>query len=116
MSKQRVVSNFIVMGAGQIATWVISLAYSVVISRYLGPTRLGEFMLATSIVAVLGLVVGLGMNTLLTRTVARTPDRTSALASAAIVARVLLGIPALAALYAYARIAHLNAETRAAAF
>lgn len=116
MSKQRIMSNLLILGGGQIATWMLTTIYLVVVSRYLGPGRQGELSLAGSIVSVLGLVVTLGMDTLIIRTVARTPERTDMIASTAIVVRGILALPALAALYIYVQIANLNAETRQAAF
>lgn len=116
MSKQRIASNLLVMGTGQIITWTLTTLYLVLVSRYLGPYRQGELSLAASIVSVLGLVVGLGMDTLITRTVARRPERSGPLASAAILTRVFLAIPALAVLYIYAHVAHLNGETRLTAY
>lgn len=116
MSKQRIAANLLIMGAGQIATWVLSTIYLVMVSRYLGPDRQGELSLAVSIVTVLGLVVNLGMETLITRTVARTPERGAAIASTAIVVRGILALPVFVALYIYAQIAGLNLETRQAAY
>jgi O-antigen/teichoic acid export membrane protein len=115
MSKQRVASNLLAMGIGQGATFVFTLLLFVVISRYLGPTRFGELTLAKAIVMVAWLGVTLGMETLITRTVARSPERAGNVASAAMIARGLLAIPMFAAVYLYAHIAHLSAETSTAA-
>lgn len=116
MSKQRVLSNVLMMGAGQVITSVLSLGQIILTSRYLGPSRLGELTLAWSIALMLGIVVELGMNTLIARTVARTPERTGVLLSTAILVRGMLAIPALLALVIYVQIAHLNTETRLAAY
>ena len=115
MSKQRVLSNFLIMGCGQVVTWLLSTVYLAVVSRYLGPVRQGELSLALAIVAVLALAIGLGMDTLITRTVARAPERASSLVSAAILVRLALSIPGLIVLYVYTEMAHLNAETRGVA-
>jgi len=103
------------MGIGQGATFVFTLLLFVVISRYLGPTRFGELTLAKAIVMVAWLGVTLGMETLITRTVARSPERAGTVASAAMVARGALAIPMFAAVCMYAHVAHLNAETSTAA-
>ncbi len=116
MSKQRVLTNLLVLGTGQIATWAISTLFLIVVSRYLGPARQGELSLAVSAVAVFGLVVMLGMDTLIVRTVARTPERIGTIISTALVVRVALSIPVIGALYVYAHLAHLNVETRQAVY
>jgi O-antigen/teichoic acid export membrane protein len=115
-NKQRIVSNLLSMGIGQIATFVFSLLLFVVISRYLGPSRFGELILAKAIVMVAWLGVTLGMETLIMRTVARAPERAGPVASAAIVARSGLAIPVLVGVYVFVRIAHLNAETALATY
>jgi O-antigen/teichoic acid export membrane protein len=116
VSKQRIISNLLVMATGQIATWALSTVYLVLVSRYLGPGRQGELSLATSVVAVFGLILALGMDTFITRAVARAPERTGTLASTAMMVRGAVAIPVLAALYIYAHVAHLNAETRQATY
>lgn len=111
-NKQRVLANALILGIGQVVTWVLSTVYLAVVSRYLGPVRQGELTLALSLVTVLGIAISLGMDTLITRTVARTPERASTLVSATIIVRLALSIPGGIALYVYTIIAHLNAETR----
>src|SRR4051794_20368157 len=101
MSRQRIVSNVLSMGIGQVSTWSLSLAYFVMLGRYLGPNRFGELALAKSVVAVLWLGATLGMEILITRAVARTPERAGELTSAGILARAALAIPVLTALYLY---------------
>lgn len=113
---RRIASNIAALGSGQIVTWIISAVYLIIVSRYLGPTRLGELTLAVSIVSILGLVVAMGMETHITRTVARHAERGYRVAAAAIVSRAALLAPAAAVLYLYAHVAHLNAPTREAAF
>lgn len=115
-SRQRIVSNVLIMGVGQIATFGLSLAYTVLVSRYLGPTRFGALMLAKSIVVVLWVAAQLGMTTLITRSVARNPNDAGRLVSAAMIARTGLAIPALAAIYIYTHVVHLDPETSLAAY
>lgn len=116
MSKQRVISNVLMMGVGQIITSALSFGQIVLTGRYLGPNRLGELALALSIGSVLAIVVELGMNTLITRTVARTPERAGVLVSAAVLVRAALAIPALLALTVYMQVAQFNTETRLATY
>ncbi|HZU14563.1 MAG TPA: flippase [Chloroflexota bacterium] len=116
MAKHRIVRNLLILVSGQIITWTISIAHLVLMSRYLGPVRLGEFVLAAAITMVLGLIAGLGMETYIVRAVAREPARSDTLVSAAVVARggLLLLVPVC--VFVYATLAHLNATTADAAY
>lgn len=114
--KQRIVSNLLIMGVGQVVTFGLSLVYVILISRYLGPDRFGELTLAKAVVVMFWLGGQLGMTTLITRTVARTPERAGALVSAAMIVRSALALPVLAAIVIYVHIAHLDAETSLAAY
>lgn len=116
-SKQRVASNLVLMGTVQIGTWGLSFAYTYITSRYLGATRLGALTYIGSILALLGLVVGLGLDTYITRAVARAPHRGSALASASLVVRAALIVPALVALVVWVNIDKtFTGEMRVAAY
>lgn len=116
MSKQRIASNLLIMATGNVVTWGISLVQLILISRYLGPSRQGELRLAWSIAALFGLIIGLGMTTLITRSVARTPERAAGLAATAMIVRGTLAIPAFVILVVYVNAVHLNPETRLAAY
>lgn len=116
MGKRRVVSNLLIMAIGQMITWIVSIGHLVLVSRYLGPLRLGEFVLASSFTTMLGLVLGLGMDTYITRAIARTPERGNVIVSAALAARGTLACLVPLAIYLYSQIAHLNPETIAAAY
>jgi O-antigen/teichoic acid export membrane protein len=104
------------MCTGQVATWAISMVYTLVVSRYLGPARQGELSLAMAVVGVAALVIDLGMDTLIMRTVARAPERAGAMAGMAIAMRAAISAPMAAALYLYVDLAHLSAETRTAVY
>lgn len=116
MGKRRVVSNLLIMAIGQMITWVVSIGHLVLVSRYLGPLRLGEFVLASAFTTMLGLVLGLGMDTYITRAIARTPERGNVVVSAALVARGTLACLVPFAIYLYSHVAHLNIETSLAAY
>ncbi len=116
MNKQRVVSNLAIMSLGQIVTWGLSFGTTALTSRYLGPSRLGEWTIAMSIVAMLGLVVSLGMNSYLTREIARAPERAGVLTSAAMLTRGLLALPLFGVLWVYVHLTHLNTETQIASY
>ncbi|HLJ67379.1 MAG TPA: flippase [Chloroflexota bacterium] len=115
MRKARILKNLLIMGSGQVVTFLLSGIYVIVIGRYLGPGRLGELALATALVSIVRLVIGLGMNTLVTIHVARTPERGGVIVSAALIIRTILSLPAPIMILAYAYLAHINRVTTIAA-
>lgn len=114
-AKRRIVENLLILGTGQIATWLLSMIYLLLIGRYLGPERQGELALAGAMVGVLALGISLGMETRITREVARAPERAGTLVGAALRIRLLLLLPALAALFLGMRMAHFDEQTRTVA-
>lgn len=111
-SKQRILSNLVVMGSGQLVTWLISTLYLVLISRYLGPTLQGQLSRAGYAILLFSLVLSLGMEGYLTRAVARTPERAGELTTAIIIVRAALLIPIFAGLLLYINLTHLGAQAR----
>ena len=111
-AKRRIVENLLILGTGQIATWLLSVIYLLLIGRYLGPVRQGKLALAGAMVGVLALGISLGMEARLTREVARAPERAGVLVAAALRIRLLLLLPALAALFLTMRLAHFDEQTR----
>lgn len=116
MNQRRIVSNLLMMGSSQVASFAISAVYFMLISRYLGPDRYGELALASAIVAIVSLVVGLGMRTFVTRAIARTPERTDVIVSASMFVRGALLIPVPIGLYAYLHFSGLDAVTITATY
>src|SRR5436305_3864312 len=99
MGKRRIVRNLLIVAAGQAVTWTVSIGHLVLVSRYLGPVRLGEFVLASSITTVLGLILGLGMDTYIVRAIARAPERGNVVITAALLVRGSLAL--LIPIYVY---------------
>src|SRR5437588_11514624 len=116
MGKSRIVKNLLIMAAGQAITWTVSIGHLVLVSRYLGPARLGEFVLASSFTTILGLLLGLGMDTYIVRAIARAPERGNVLVTTAVILRGSLGALVPLAIFAYTQVAHLNAETSETAY
>jgi O-antigen/teichoic acid export membrane protein len=76
--------------ATQLITWALSLLLVVFLPRYLGPAAVGQFAIAGSIWAIMGMLVGFGMDTLLTKEIARNPERTPQLIGTTLILRVIL--------------------------
>ncbi len=116
MGKRRIVQNLLIVAAGQAVTWTVSIGHLVLVSRYLGPVRLGEFVLASSITTVLGLLVGLGMDIYIVRAIARTPERGNVIITSALLVRGSLSLFIPVAVYLYAHLVNLNPVTSEAAY
>lgn len=112
----RLISNVLVLVSGQVGQWVLSAAYVVLMSHYLGPARYGELALAISVVAMLALITGAGADAFISRTVARSPERSTTLVMSALVLRMLLAFPAILALLIFMTLLHYGTELRLAAF
>ena len=66
----RVVKNASILMATQLITWALSLLLVVFLPRYLGAAAVGQFAIAGSIWAIMGMLVGFGMDTLLMKEIA----------------------------------------------
>jgi O-antigen/teichoic acid export membrane protein len=97
----KVVKNASAMMASQLITWSLSLLLTIFLPRYLGAAAVGEFVLATSIWAVVGMLINFGTDTYLTKEIARQPNRTSHLVGTALTLRGLLFIVGCGVIAAY---------------
>jgi O-antigen/teichoic acid export membrane protein len=97
----KAVKNASVLMASQLFTWTLSLLLTVFVPRYLGAAASGEFAIAHSIWAVMSVLIGFGLDTLLVKEIARQPDRTPVLMGTAFLVRggLLLVSCGLVALY-----------------
>ncbi len=86
----RVVKNASILMLSQLITWTLTLLLTIFLPRYLGAEMVGEYTLAWSVWAIAGVMISFGMDTLLTKEIARDPLKTSALIGTTIVVRVLL--------------------------
>ncbi len=85
-------ANVIAIFAGQVATWLITAVTFAALSRHLGASGFGILSLSGTF-ASLGVVLGgLGMGTLITREVARSPNDAPALLMTALWTSMILGV------------------------
>ncbi|MCP5099986.1 MAG: flippase [Chloroflexi bacterium] len=111
-----VAKNAGVLMASQMLTWVLSLATMIFLPRYLGATGIGQLYLATSIWAIVSIGVAFGMDTLITKEVARQPARLAALFNTSLIVRAILYIVGLGAVFLYVRLAGYADDTVAIIF
>jgi O-antigen/teichoic acid export membrane protein/serine acetyltransferase len=81
------------LAIGQALTWTSTLLFLLVVPRALGPSEWGAWSVALAMTAVAGSLAGLGLQTLLTKEIARDTKRTSEFVGAALIAQFLLAIP-----------------------
>lgn len=88
----RVSRNAAILIAGHALSYAMRIVYIGVLARYAGPDGVGRISTATSLVAILVLLVTFGLDTLIVRDVAAHPERTGDVASQATVLRLGLTI------------------------
>lgn len=102
--------NMSVLAAGQAVTWLMSLVWTVVVPRALGPAAMGVLVAAWSATAILGVVLGLGTRNFLVREIVASPHRTAGLVGTALMLRLCLVPIFVAAVFAYTRFASFNSR------
>src|SRR5437660_1228373 len=105
-------ANISALAGGQVVTWSMSLAWTLVVSRLLGPAGMGLLVTATSVTAIAGVLLGLGARDFLVREIVANRLDGLRLAGSTIVLRAGLFPLYAAAVVAYGRYAHLSAEAR----
>jgi O-antigen/teichoic acid export membrane protein len=101
----RIGRNVAALGAGQIVTWTMTCAWTLVVPRLIGPAGMGLIVSAWSITGILAIALGLGTRNYLVRAIVVERNRASALLASATVLRLLLAPLFLAAVFVYAQFA-----------
>lgn len=87
---QTIAKNTLILMGSQLTTWTLTLLLTIFLPRYLGPTGVGKLHFATALWMVVGIFIALGTGTLLTKEIARRPQRTSELFSTVVILRVIV--------------------------
>ncbi len=106
----RLLRNVLALSGGQLASWVFSVAWVLVVPNKLGPAAIGEFVIAVSTAAVFGVIINQGAGPLLTREIARDHSRAPRLIAGTIVMRLAIALPTAAAMFAYIHWAGFEAD------
>lgn len=104
--------NVTSLAGGQLVTWTMTLAWTLVVPRVLGPAGLGIVVGAMSVSGVLGVLLGLGTRNYLVREIVVDRESAPQLVGTALVMRVLLAPVLIAAVVVYANMADHTAEQR----
>ena len=81
--------NLAYLAGGQLATWVLTAVWTLVVPRSLGPAGMGQLTIAWSAVAIVSVLCELGTGVLITRNIARDHSRAPALLAGGILLRVV---------------------------
>ena len=109
-SRLRLVKNVLLLFSSQVASWTFALLWLFVVPRRLGPTAIGEFVIATSITAILGTFVNQGAGTLLTKDIARDPQVAGRLVGGTLLMRMACVLPAFVLTTVYSTLLHFSTE------
>lgn len=107
------VRSFLKFGLAQPVTWASSIVLAVMLPRFLGDASLGKLGFAMGVTLLAGLLANLGISTMVTKEVARTPERAGQLLVNALIMRLPLSLLALGVALAVVTIHPRDAVTRA---
>lgn len=110
--KSRIVANSAVLMAGQLITWVLTMAFTVYVVRRIGPVGWGDFSIATALTALVTTVAALGIGTLMVRDIARDHSLAPSMIGTALLIRAACAIPCLLVIGFIAFVAGYPAHTK----
>lgn len=102
ISGKTIAKNVGVMMASQLSTWVLSFILAIFLPRYLGAELVGVVAVANSIWLIMLVLIGFGMDTHLTKSVARDPSQTGSLLGTSLAIRTVFFLIASAGVAIYA--------------
>ena len=110
VARSRLGRNLGMLGGGQAVTWLMTLAWTLVVPRILGPSGIGLIVAAWSVAGILGIVLGLGTRTYLVREIVTTPDEAPRLVGTALILRLVAAPVFVVATVAYTLVAQTSNE------
>jgi O-antigen/teichoic acid export membrane protein len=106
--RRRLAMNVSFLAGSQVITWTVTLLWTLIVPRALGPEGMGMVVTALAASGVLGAALSLGTRTYLVRTMTATPEESGRLAGTAMALRILLAIPGVAVMTLFVRLAHFD--------
>src|SRR5437763_4930124 len=107
---RRLARNVGALAGGQAVTWTMTLLWTFVVPRALGPSGLGLVVSALSVSGVLGIVLGLGTRNYVMREIVVNRDAGPKLVGTALVLRVLFTPMVAGGAILFAQLAHCDHE------
>jgi O-antigen/teichoic acid export membrane protein len=106
-----IAKNATVLMLSQGLTWALTLLLTIFLPRYLGVTAIGKWHLANSLWMIVNVVIAFGMGTLITKEVARSPEKLTSLFNTSLWIRTFLYVFGFVALVIYAYAVNYPEET-----
>ena len=106
----RVFRNFSALAGGQLVTWTMTLLWTLVVPRALGPAGLGLVVSALSVTGVISIVLALGTRNYLVREMVVDSSQAGTLVGTAVVLRLVLAPLVIVAVAGYAHFAGMGHE------
>ncbi|MCB9135440.1 MAG: flippase [Anaerolineales bacterium] len=110
-TRHTIVKNISSLMAAQIITWALALILTVFLPRYLGAANVGKLQLGNSIWGIMTLFITFGMDILLTKEIARTPEKTSELIGTSTIVRLTFFCISFGIVSIYVRVVNYPVET-----
>jgi O-antigen/teichoic acid export membrane protein len=108
----RIGRNVSALTGGQLVTWTMTLAWTIVVPRLIGPTQMGLIVTAWSVTGILAVFLGFGTRNYLVRAIVAKRSEASRLVGTAVVLRFLMTPPFIAAIVLYAQLANYGHEAK----
>src|SRR5207245_10173110 len=89
-SRRRFLHGLGVLAGSQLVTWSLTLGWTIVVPRVLGPKAIGELTTATSATSILLTIVELALTVLLVRKIAQNSGRAGELIATALLIQAVL--------------------------
>jgi O-antigen/teichoic acid export membrane protein len=106
----RIGANISALLGSQLATWSMTLVWTLIVPRLLGPAQVSLLVLAWSASSLLAIMGGLASRTLLVKEIAARPEQGARLLAVATVIRVACVPPCILLTFVYVRLGHFSAE------
>jgi O-antigen/teichoic acid export membrane protein len=112
----RVARNFVALLGGQLVTWTMTIVWTLIVPRVLGPRGFGVVTAALSVSGVFAIILGLGTRSYLVREIVIHRERAAKLMGTAIVLRLLLAPVVAVTAVVFAILAHYDHEQAVALY
>lgn len=109
-SGSRILSNVLHLAAGQATATAAALVWLYFVPRIIGPTGMGENAIAISVIGLLSTLLNPGVGVLLTRDIARRPERAGSLVGSGILIRLAGLVPAAAFIVLYNKLTNVGPQ------
>ncbi len=108
----KILRGFSVLLSSQAITWILTLGYTILVPRYLGPEGMGRLSLAYAVTYILSIALELGMIKYISREIARDHSKAGPLLSMMLAWRIGLGVLVLGAMVVAVVLVDSSSTTR----